>query len=163
MNASVGGVDGRYSVVDQSTLVGTTHQAAVATWEVLQTVMQLLPEIDSSVKVKDFNFWTEVRVYPRSCHLRLTTSQSYGGHYGPAFAEYFYSQNVNIAAGKLKGIHFNFKSLGIINGRSPSSSLDPLLTPVGRHHRRGHPGARIHQIRDREYLCALDHHQQTEA
>ena len=41
---------------------------------------------------------------------------SYGGHYGPTFADYFLSQNVAIDAGKIQGKKLNLKVLGIGNG-----------------------------------------------
>ena len=59
-----------------------------------------LPQLDSTIKSKDFNLWTE----------------SYGGHYGPAFFNHFYEQNQKIRNGTIDGIELNFNSLGIING-----------------------------------------------
>lgn len=41
---------------------------------------------------------------------------SYGGHYGPAFYNYFYQQNALIANGTTTGKAFEFVNLGIING-----------------------------------------------
>ena len=41
---------------------------------------------------------------------------SYGGHYGPAFFNYFYKQNQLIAEGTTTGKTFDFVNLGIING-----------------------------------------------
>jgi carboxypeptidase C (cathepsin A) len=49
---------------------------------------------------RDFNLFTE----------------SYGGHYGPAFYNYFYNQNMKIQNGSMQGYPMNFNSLGIING-----------------------------------------------
>ena len=43
-------------------------------------------------------------------------TESYGGHYGPAFFDYFYDQNAAIQNGTKKGTSLNFNSLGIING-----------------------------------------------
>ena len=50
--------------------------------------------------VKDFNLWTE----------------SYGGHYGPAFFNYFQEQNAKIESGDMDGYPLNFATLGIGNG-----------------------------------------------
>jgi hypothetical protein len=59
-------------------------------------------------------------VYCHHCfkHLlaELTMLYSYGGHYGPAFYNYFYDQNKLISNGTIDGIELNFNSLGIING-----------------------------------------------
>jgi carboxypeptidase C (cathepsin A) len=53
--------------------------------------------------------------------LLLNKLFSYGGHYGPAFAEYFLRQNGEIAAGRVKGIILNLKVLGIGNGMTVTS------------------------------------------
>ncbi|GES56955.1 carboxypeptidase S1 [Aspergillus terreus] len=98
-NASFAGVQGRYPAID-ATLIDTTELAAQATWEILQGFLGGLPKLDSRIKSKDFSLWTE----------------SYGGHYGPAFFNYFYEQNQKIADGSVEGIHLDFNSLGIING-----------------------------------------------
>ncbi|KAL4888109.1 peptidase S10, serine carboxypeptidase [Aspergillus ambiguus] len=98
-NASYAGVQGRYPSID-ATLIDTTDLAAQATWEILQGFLGGLPKLDSRIKSKDFSLWTE----------------SYGGHYGPAFFNYFYEQNQKIASGAVDGIHLDFNSLGIING-----------------------------------------------
>ncbi|BCS03841.1 S10 family peptidase [Aspergillus luchuensis] len=98
-NASFAGVQGRYPVID-ATIIDTTDIAARATWEVLQGFLGGLSQLDSEVKSKEFNLWTE----------------SYGGHYGPAFFNHFYEQNSKIANGEVSGVQLNFNSLGIING-----------------------------------------------
>ncbi|GLB12581.1 hypothetical protein AtubIFM57258_010623 [Aspergillus tubingensis] len=98
-NASFAGVQGRYPVID-ATIIDTTDIAARATWEILQGFLGGLSQLDSEVKSKEFNLWTE----------------SYGGHYGPAFFNYFYEQNSKIANGEVSGVQLNFNSLGIING-----------------------------------------------
>jgi hypothetical protein len=41
---------------------------------------------------------------------------SYGGHYGPAFFNYFSEQNQLIANGTTSGVQLDFNTLGIING-----------------------------------------------
>ncbi|CAG8392395.1 unnamed protein product [Penicillium salamii] len=66
-NSDVAGVDGRYPIIN-ATAIDTTELAAKATWEVLQGFLGGLPKLDTKIKSKSFNLWTE----------------SYGGHYGPA-------------------------------------------------------------------------------
>ena len=90
---------GRYSVVDEFS-IDTTDLAAIGTWEVLQGFLSNLPQLDPKVDIKDFNLWTE----------------SYGGHYGPAFFDYFQSQNDLIEAGTLNGTKLVMNTLGIGNG-----------------------------------------------
>ncbi|KAI0008006.1 peptidase [Xylariaceae sp. FL0662B] len=91
--------DGRYSDVDPYR-TDTTDLAAIGTWEVLQAFIQNLPALDETVKSRNFNLWTE----------------SYGGHYGPAFYRYFYEQNALIQNETIKGVELNMHTLGIING-----------------------------------------------
>ena len=97
-NASVGGVDGRWPTIDPTT-IDTTDLAAMAAWEVLQGFYSALPQLDSRVQSTTFNLFTE----------------SYGGHYGPAFFNYFYEQNAKIANGTSTGKYFDFNSLGIVS------------------------------------------------
>ncbi|CAF9904094.1 MAG: hypothetical protein HETSPECPRED_003356 [Heterodermia speciosa] len=95
------GIDGRWPVINAS-LIDTTDLAAIATWHVLQGFLSALPQLDSGVGAplgKTFNLWTE----------------SYGGHYGPAFYNYFYEQNQKIANGTANGTQLNFDTLGLGN------------------------------------------------
>lgn len=95
------GIDGRWPVINAS-LLDTTDLAAIATWHVLQGFLSALPQLDSGVGAplgKTFNLWTE----------------SYGGHYGPAFYNYFYEQNQMIANGTANGTQLNFDTLGLGN------------------------------------------------
>ncbi|KAJ5753870.1 uncharacterized protein N7511_008023 [Penicillium nucicola] len=98
-DADFAGVDGRYPVIN-ATKIDTTNLAAIATWEVLQGFLGALPKLDSKIKSKSFNLWTE----------------SYGGHYGPAFFDHFYKENEKIKNGTQQGIQLDFNTLGIING-----------------------------------------------
>ncbi|KAL8839877.1 MAG: hypothetical protein Q9170_001557 [Blastenia crenularia] len=95
------GVDGRYPVIN-ATELDTTDLSAIATWHVLQGFLANLPRLDSKVgsATKTFNLWTE----------------SYGGHYGPAFFNYFYDQNEMIRNGTTNGTELIFDTLGIGNG-----------------------------------------------
>lgn len=57
-DGSVAGVDGRYPVIN-ATAIDTTELAAKATWEVLQGFLSGLSKLDSKIKSKSFNLWTE--------------------------------------------------------------------------------------------------------
>ncbi|KAI2086569.1 hypothetical protein LOZ36_003279 [Ophidiomyces ophidiicola] len=96
---SVNGTTGRWPAI-VSSKVETSLEAAKASWNVLQAFYKVLPRLDSKIKSKSFNLWTE----------------SYGGHYGPSFFKYFEEQNKKIASGKSHGVQLDFNTLGIING-----------------------------------------------
>lgn len=49
---------GRYPVIN-ATEIDTTDLAAVAAYHVLQGFFSALPQLDSDIKSKDFNLWTE--------------------------------------------------------------------------------------------------------
>ena len=91
--------EGRYSLVDPDT-TNTTEAAAVGAWHILQAFLELSPQLDTDIKNLTFNLWTE----------------SYGGHYGPGFYNYFYQQNEAIRNGSTKGVELQMDTLGIING-----------------------------------------------
>ncbi|KAK4555472.1 hypothetical protein LTR86_007224 [Recurvomyces mirabilis] len=103
LNASQANATGVYPTLypfDEGT-IKTTDMAAIAAWHVLQGFMSGLDCLDAKLGVaKDFNLWTE----------------SYGGHYGPAFFNYFQQQNKLIENGTIPGYGLNFNSLGIGNG-----------------------------------------------
>ncbi|MCJ1452027.1 hypothetical protein MMC28_002367 [Mycoblastus sanguinarius] len=82
--------------------VDSTVTAAPYVWTLLQAFYAQFPQYES----RDFGIFTE----------------SYGGHYGPEFADYFESQNAAITAGTVKGDNINLIALGINNGW-----YDPLL------------------------------------
>jgi carboxypeptidase C (cathepsin A) len=90
---------GRWPVINASA-VGTTELAAIAAYHTIQALFYNLPQFDCEIKSRSFNLWTE----------------SYGGHYGPVFYDYFYEQNQAIANGSVEGVLLNFDSLGIGNG-----------------------------------------------
>jgi carboxypeptidase C (cathepsin A) len=79
-----------------------TTNAARALWEFAQVWFQSFP--DYKPNDDRISLWTE----------------SYGGHYGPAFSAFFESQNAKIANGTWKDIGetytIDFDTLGIING-----------------------------------------------
>jgi carboxypeptidase C (cathepsin A) len=90
---------GRYSLVDPDT-TNTTDAAAVGAWHILQAFLDLSPQLDPDITNFTFNLWTE----------------SYGGHYGPGFYNYFYQQNEAIRNGSTPGVELQMDTLGIING-----------------------------------------------
>ncbi|KAE8844111.1 hypothetical protein HRS9122_05214 [Pyrenophora teres f. teres] len=98
--------DGRYPILDplNEGTIDTTDLSAAATWHVFQALLATIPKFDAKVGAlspsREFNLFTE----------------SYGGHYGPAFYAYFEKQNVKIRNGSMAGFPMNFNSLGIING-----------------------------------------------
>lgn len=99
LNATEAPPNGRYPVIN-ATRIDTTDLAAVAAWEVIQGFLDALPQLAPKVKSRTFNLATE----------------SYGGHYGPAFYNYFSGQNDRIRNGSRKGIPLEMNSLTIING-----------------------------------------------
>ncbi|KAF2123874.1 peptidase S10, serine carboxypeptidase [Dothidotthia symphoricarpi CBS 119687] len=91
--------DGRYSLVSPNT-TNTTEAAAIGAWHILQAFLDLSPQLDPDIQNFTFNLWTE----------------SYGGHYGPGFYNYFYKQNEAIRNSSVKGVELQMDTLGIING-----------------------------------------------
>ncbi|EGG01943.1 carboxypeptidase S1 [Melampsora larici-populina 98AG31] len=84
--------------------VHSTAQAAPKIWKFLQLLFE--NPTFSKYKKADFGLFTE----------------SYGGHYGPVFSEYFVAKNKLIKSGKLQGHLIRLKALGINNGW-----FDPLI------------------------------------
>lgn len=103
LNATQANVTGTWStlVPDNEGEIDTTDLAAIAAWEVLQGFLEGLPQLHANRawQPKKFNLWTE----------------SYGGHYGPAFFDYFYKQNEKIKNGSMPGYPMEFNTLGLIN------------------------------------------------
>ncbi|KAH9958046.1 serine carboxypeptidase [Russula dissimulans] len=91
-------------------IVGTSQLAAADVWQFLQIWFA-----DSRFKQyasQEFGIWTE----------------SYGGHYGPAFAAYFLQQNAAIKSGNVEGVPINLTVLGIGNGLTdPISQYDGYI------------------------------------
>ncbi|KAK4988540.1 hypothetical protein LTR50_003835 [Elasticomyces elasticus] len=91
--------DGRFSFVDPGRY-DTTYLAAVGAWEILQAFLAKLPTLDATVSNRTFHLWTE----------------SYDGHYGPVFYQYFDEQVAKIANGSINGSALTMGTLGIGNG-----------------------------------------------
>ncbi|KAL9624406.1 MAG: hypothetical protein Q9160_001368 [Pyrenula sp. 1 TL-2023] len=98
-NSTYGGIDGRYPGINVGE-ISTSDQAAAAAWEILQGFYSALPQLDGEVASTEFNLATE----------------SYGGHYGPSFFNYFYNGNEQIRNGTAQGKLLEMNSLTIING-----------------------------------------------
>jgi carboxypeptidase C (cathepsin A) len=105
-NSSEWPATGRWPLLDplNTGKIDTTDLAAAATWHVFQALLASIPKFDAKLgaldAARDFNLFTE----------------SYGGHYGPAFYSYFYNMNLKILNGSMPGYPLKFNSLGIING-----------------------------------------------
>lgn len=76
--------------------VSSTATAAPEVWKLLQAFYAQFPQYQS----RDFGIFTE----------------SYGGHYGPAFAQYIQQQNTAITKGTVTGQKINLVALGVNNG-----------------------------------------------
>ncbi|CAM1510219.1 Fc.00g005540.m01.CDS01 [Cosmosporella sp. VM-42] len=76
--------------------VNSTVQAAPYVWKFMQAFFANFPKYKS----REFGLFTE----------------SYGGHYGPKFANYFLEQNKKIEEGCEKGTKIDMIALGINNG-----------------------------------------------
>lgn len=76
--------------------VTSTVTAAPYVWKLLQAFYTQFPQYEN----RNFGLFTE----------------SYGGHYGPEFADYFEQQNAAIAAKSVTGQNINLVALGINNG-----------------------------------------------
>ena len=98
---------GTFPSMNSATTLNTTDNAAKAVWHFLQAWLEEFPEH-----------------MPGDGRISLF-SESYGGHYGPAFAEYFEAQNALIANGSIKkageNTQIHLDTLGIVNG-----CLDPV-------------------------------------
>lgn len=106
------GTCGTYSLPDVLTTANSTENAAPNMWKALQGFMGAFPQYARH----DFHF----------------ASESYGGHYGPVFNEYFLEQNRK----NVKGAHkINLKSVTINNGW-----YDPLIQYQAYYNYTVHPG-----------------------
>ncbi|KAK5132829.1 hypothetical protein LTR08_008631 [Meristemomyces frigidus] len=118
-----------------SSTANTTNHAAVAIWHFAQT------------------WFTEFPHYkPADEQISLFT-ESYGGHYGPAFVSFFMRQNALIANGTLSGpdthnLHMN--TLGIVNGCIDAMDFGPAYVAFAVNNTYG-----IKAFNDTEYHRAM--------
>ena len=90
--------------------IDTTDAAAIAGWELIQGFISGMESLGGKAKKpKTFNLWAE----------------SYGGHWGPAFTDYFYDQNEGIANGTVDGHPLEFGTLGLVNPFVDALIQDP--------------------------------------
>lgn len=89
--------------------VSSTVTAAPYVWKLLQAFYTQFPQYEN----RNFGIFTE----------------SYGGHYGPEFANYFETQNAAITSGSVTGENINLVALGINNGwTDPAISYKAYIT-----------------------------------
>ncbi|PGG95621.1 hypothetical protein AJ79_09946 [Helicocarpus griseus UAMH5409] len=97
----IGEAEGRFGMATEDDTTDTTVEAAPFIWKALQGFYSALPQLDSEIKSRRFNLWTE----------------SYGGYvYGPTFFKYFIDQTELIKNGSAEGIELEFSTIGIFNG-----------------------------------------------
>ncbi|KAI0120715.1 Alpha/Beta hydrolase protein [Xylariales sp. AK1849] len=91
---------GIFSSQDPLSTANTTLQAALAAWHFMQTWVTEFPNYQP--KDNKFSIWTE----------------SYGGHYGPTFSDFFESQNELIGNGSIdsSAVPLHLETVGIVNG-----------------------------------------------
>ncbi|KAI4602361.1 hypothetical protein KJ359_009602 [Pestalotiopsis sp. 9143b] len=92
---------GTFSSGNASSTASTTTAAAKAAWHFMQIWLTEFPHYKPENNT--FSIWAE----------------SYGGHYGPTFADYFEQQNSQISSGALDAdttIPLHLDTLGIVNG-----------------------------------------------
>jgi carboxypeptidase D len=103
---------GRYGALNPTGehTIDTTDAAAIAGWDIVQGFISGIESLGGKAKKpKTFNLWAE----------------SYGGHWGPAFLDYFYEQNERIANGTVDGHALEFGTLGLVNPFVDAQIQDP--------------------------------------
>lgn len=103
---------GRYGVLNTTGehTIDTTDAAAIAGWDIVQGFISGIESLGGKAKKpKTFNIWAE----------------SYGGHWGSAFLDYFYEQNERIASGTVEGHPLKFGTLGLVNPFVDAQIQDP--------------------------------------
>lgn len=95
--------------------VNSTKAAAMDVWKALQVFLGHFSEFEG----REFGIFSEVSSPPSSSSWVnkqvLKYTQSYGGHYAPAFASYIQSQNQDIQNGLIQGQLINLATIGINN------------------------------------------------
>jgi carboxypeptidase C (cathepsin A) len=114
LNESQAKPDGRYGVrnpIGEGTL-DTRDMAAIAAWDIFQGFLSGVESFGGmSGTPKKFNLWAE----------------SYSGHWGPTFYDYFDQQNQRILNGSVDGVLLEFGTLGLVNpvrGRCDPGRVD---------------------------------------
>ncbi|KAL9105941.1 MAG: hypothetical protein Q9227_008965 [Pyrenula ochraceoflavens] len=103
-------VDGSFSSGDPLFTTNTSNTAAQAAWHFLQGFLGTFPQYNTGS--------SQGSATPATVGINLFT-ESYGGHYGPAFASFFETQNQLRSIGTLPSnttLNVELSSLGIIQG-----------------------------------------------
>ncbi|KAF6759159.1 alpha/beta-hydrolase [Ephemerocybe angulata] len=95
--------------------VGRSVDAAGDVWDFLQIWLE--DERFAKFKGRELGIWAE----------------SYGGHYGPAFARHFLNQNAALAEGTITGTHLNLTTLGLGNGLTDPLTQYASFVPYSAH------------------------------
>lgn len=106
-------LNGSFGSGNQASTANTSNVAAQATWHMLQAFLGAFPQYNSGNRTTDVN---AARTAPIGINL---FAESYGGHYGPAFASFWESQNQLRRIGSIPSnstVEIHLASLGIIQG-----------------------------------------------
>ena len=106
-------INGTFPSLEANQTANTTEIASMAVWHLLQGFFGAFPQYRSNRSSVGVNLFSE----------------SYGGRYGPIFAETFQEQNQKRLTGVIprnKTIEINLVSLGIVNGLVDSSTQVPF-------------------------------------
>ncbi|KAK0617165.1 serine carboxypeptidase [Immersiella caudata] len=110
-------LNGTFSSLDPRNTANNTKVAGVAIWHMLQGFLDAFPEYNP----------------PRNRSLGVNLfAESYGGKYGPVFAETWEEQNTKHRNGSLSNstLEINLVSLGIVNGCVDDVVQDPYYTSM---------------------------------
>lgn len=106
-------LNGSFSSGNPTFTANTSNIAAQATWHMLQGFLGTFPQYNSGNRTTDINA-------ARTASIGVNLfAESYGGHYGPAFASFWESQNELRKSGNIPAnstIDIQLASLGIIQG-----------------------------------------------
>ena len=103
-------LNGTFSSQEPHATANTSQIAARAVWHFLQTFLGNFPEYNPGTRPND------TEVHPTGVNL---FTESYGGTYGPVFADFFEHQNDLLHVGQLPAantLEIELVSLGIMNG-----------------------------------------------
>ncbi|KAM0202235.1 hypothetical protein ACHAPA_000101 [Fusarium lateritium] len=99
--------NGTFSSYNGNFTANTTETAAIAVWHMVQGFLTTFPQYQASSSSRNDSI--DINLF----------AESYGGRYGPVFAETFVEQNARRESGELprnSTIDVHLSSLGIING-----------------------------------------------
>lgn len=58
LSAHMANVTGVWSVINETTAITTSEDAAIAAWDIVQGFYSALPTLDPKIKSKEFHLWT---------------------------------------------------------------------------------------------------------